>query len=80
MNAKKITIYIILSTILLLLIWDVIAIKVGGTEASISSIIITFAYKMPMFTFLAGFVCGHLFWRMRTNKDTVEIDKLHDEK
>jgi hypothetical protein len=74
MNAKKVTTYIVLCTVVLLIVWDVIAINIGGTEASISSIVIAFAYKMPMFSFSVGFICGHLFWRMRTNKDTLEID------
>jgi len=65
----------ILGVLLLsLLIYDVIAIQKGGTEASVSSVIINFAYRMPIFTFLSGIVCGHLFWRMRTNKVTKKID------
>ena len=72
---KKVTGLILVTVVSLLTVYDVIAIAKGGTEASISSVIITFAYKMPMFSFLFGFVCGHLFWRMRTNKDTKEIDK-----
>lgn len=71
---KKITSLVIVFTIAALVIYDVFAIVKGGTEASISSVIISFSYKMPMASFLAGFVCGHLFWRMRTNKDTKEID------
>lgn len=71
---KSITVKILAILLLALLVYDVIAINIGGTEASISSVIITFAYKMPIFVFLSGVVCGHLFWRMRTNKDTKEID------
>lgn len=72
---KNKTIIILAVTITSLLIYDVFAIFKGGTEASISSVIITFAYKMPIFTFLSGIVCGHLFWRMKTNKDTKQIDE-----
>jgi hypothetical protein len=71
---KKITSLILGIVFGFLIIYDVFAISKGGTEASISSVIIAFAYKMPMFTFTCGFICGHLFWRMRTNKDTKEID------
>lgn len=71
---KKVTGIILAIVFLGLLIYDVFAIKQGGTEASISSVLITFAYKMPVFTFAFGFICGHLFWRMRTNKDTKTID------
>jgi hypothetical protein len=64
--------------IIIIFIYDAIAIHYGGTEASISSYIITSSYKMPFMTFMIGNVIGilegHLFWRMRTNKDTKEID------
>ena len=72
---KNITVKVLAVLLLALLVYDVVAIHIGGTEASISSVIITFAYKMPVFTFLAGVVCGHLFWRMRTNNDTKKIDE-----
>jgi len=72
---KKVTGLILVSAVALLIIYDVVAIAKGGTEASISSVIIAFSYKMPMFTFITGFVFGHLFWRMRTNKDTQKIDE-----
>jgi hypothetical protein len=72
---KSLTQKILGVLILALLVYDVIAIQKGGTEASISSVLISFSYKMPIFTFLAGIVCGHLFWRMRTNNDTKNIDK-----
>lgn len=74
MNYKKITIILIMAVAVLLIGYDVLAIAKGGTEASISSILINFSYKMPMFTFLFGFMCGHIFWRMRPNKDTIDID------
>lgn len=72
---KNITIKILAVLLLALLVYDVVAIQIGGTEASVCSVIITFAYKMPVFTFLSGVVCGHLFWRMRTNNDTKKIDE-----
>lgn len=73
---KKTTIIVSISAFIILAIYDVVAIHYGGTEASISSLIINFSYKMPMFTFCCGFVMGHLFWRMKSNKDTVvKIDK-----
>lgn len=75
MMTKKITILVCVFTIVALLFYDVYAIATGGTEASISSVIINFSYKMPFFTFLSGVLCGHLFWRMKPNKDTIEIDK-----
>ena len=66
--------------VILILVYDVIAIGQGGTEASISSLIITMSYEFPALPFgiglLIGFLCGHLFWRMKSNKDTLSIDHL----
>ena len=64
--------------IILILIYDIFAIAIGGTEASISSLLIVAAYEMPFMTFMIGFfngvLVGHLYWRMKSNKDTVRID------
>lgn len=77
MKIKTITMIFSIVTLIIVLAYDGYAVFVGGTEASISSLIINFSYKMPMFTFLCGFTCGHLFWKMRSNEDTVKngIDK-----
>ena len=77
MNIKKLTVLFIGLVIVVAILYDVYAIYVGGTEASISSAIIVWSYNMPLIPFLAGVLCGHLFWRMRENKDTtVVIDKV----
>lgn len=64
--------------IIAILVYDVIAIQYGGTEASISSLLITSSYKMPFMVYCIGLfngiLVGHLFWRMKSNKDTKEID------
>jgi hypothetical protein len=72
---KKITIWVIILTIASLVIYDGLVILSEGTEASISSVIIVAAYELPMIPFVSGFLCGHFFWRMKPNKDTVKIDK-----
>jgi hypothetical protein len=63
--------------IIIIFVYDAIAISFGGTEASISSLIITSAYQMPFMVFciglLTGILFGHLFWRMKGNEDTKEI-------
>jgi len=77
MNIKKMTLFFIIACIFVIIIYDVYAIYIGGTEASISSTIIVWSYNMPLVPFAAGVLCGHLFWRMRENKDTtVVIDKV----
>lgn len=64
--------------IVVILIYDAFAVHFGGTEASISSLIINASYKMPFMVFCIGFfmgvLSGHLFWRMRGNEDTKKIN------
>ncbi len=72
---------LIIFAVLVVLIYDAVAIYHGGTEASISSIIINMTYTMPFAThfvvLIFGILFGHLFWRMKPNKDTIKngIDK-----
>ena len=75
---KKVTFIVIPLLIVAILLFDVFAINEGGTEASISSILITYAYKMPFLVYCIGLfngiLVGHLFWRMKSNKDTKELN------
>lgn len=77
-TTKYVTFGLIPLIIVLILIYDVYAIMVGGTEASISSLIITASYKMPFMVYCIGLgnglLASHLFWRMKSNADTKEID------
>lgn len=61
--------------VLVIAVYDVIAIAKGGTEASISHMIIVMSYKYPAVPFSFGFLCGHLFWRM---SDTAATKKIRD--
>ena len=54
--------------------YDVFAIAKGGVESSISHLIIEWSYKYPIFTYMAGVIAGHLFWRMGDTKRTKELD------
>lgn len=72
-NWKKYTVIFIVLLFVGVAVYDVLAIINGGTEASISSTMIMWSYRFPAFPFLIGFVCGHLFWRMKENKDTATI-------
>ena len=85
MNYKKLTQKVMLAivgAVVAVLIYDAYAISQGGTEASISSQIIVLSYKQPLVPCLIGWfigvLMGHLFWRMRPNKDTISngIDKI----
>lgn len=59
------------------LVYDVIAIGDGGTEASISYMFYAWSYKYPVFTFfcgfLPGFLCGHFFFRIRDSAGTKKL-------
>lgn len=77
-TTKMVTFLGIPLVFVIILIYDVYAIMEGGTEASISSLIIKSSYEMPFMVFsmglIIGVLSGHLFWRMKTNKDTLVID------
>jgi len=83
MNWKDLTLKVtfgIVGAIVLILIYDAVAIMNGGTEASISSLIIIASHNYPLIPYLVGWftglLFGHLFWRMAPNKDTLaSIDK-----
>jgi hypothetical protein len=74
--------FLVIILVVLVLVYDAVAISKGGTEASISSIVINMTYTMPFATHITVFLCGvlfgHLFWRMKPNKDTIKnnIDKI----
>ena len=76
MGIKKMTVIFIAIAFAAIAIYDVYAIVNGGTEASISHTMIVWTYKYPIFTFLMGVVCGHLFWRVRGG---TEMRKIEDD-
>lgn len=79
MSWKKITGFFTIGLIVAIAVYDVVAIINGGTEASISHLLITYAYKYPAMPFCVGFVMGHLFWRMPGTKETPDTKILHQE-
>lgn len=69
MNYKKITAVFIGISIAIIAGYDVFVIASAGSGASISWAIISWSREHPVVSFVAGFICGHLFWSMRTPKD-----------
>jgi hypothetical protein len=61
----NITILFIFIIVASIAIFDVWIIMKKGKQESISAHIIRASHKYPSIPFLAGFVCGHLFWSMR---------------
>lgn len=72
---KKWTQIFVGGLIAVITIYDVFALIKGGTEASISYLLITWSYKYPMLPFTMGVLCGHLFWRMRDTEGTRKLGK-----
>lgn len=73
----------IVASVVIILVYDATAIMNAGSEASISSLIISLSYKQPLIPALCGWfiglLMGHLWWRMKGNKDTEELglDEKH---
>jgi hypothetical protein len=65
MSVKKMTVIFLITLLVVIIGYDVYAWNAGGTEATISYTIFEWSHKYPFFTFMMGFVCGHLFWQMK---------------
>ena len=62
-RVKEITAMVTIVFIVGILGYDVWAFYHGGTEGTVSyMVIMEWSYKYPAFTFFVGFVMGHLFW------------------
>lgn len=74
---KNMTMIFTVVIVVIVTVYDVYAMAIGGTENSISHMLITYAYHYPILPFLVGFIMGHLFWRMRDTKETNKVsDKI----
>ena len=54
----------ILVVLAAVVIFDFYIVFDEGSTESISAYIIRWSKEYPSISFLSGFVCGHLFWRM----------------
>lgn len=68
MKIADITKIVLFVFIVGLLGYDVYAVIAGGTEATISHLVIEMSYQFPAFTFAVGFLMGHLFFKIREVK------------
>jgi uncharacterized oligopeptide transporter (OPT) family protein len=59
----------------IILIYDGYIMIKGGTEASISYLIITASYSYPLIPFFGGMIVGHFWWRMRDDEKTRKISE-----
>ena len=69
MNWPRLTTWVILAAILLLGVYDVVAVVNGGVSATISYEVMQAGYHWPAIAFAAGFLCGHWFWRIGLPKE-----------
>jgi len=76
-DVRKLTKIFIAVTIVVMLAFDVYVWNAGGTEATISWTVFEWSHQYPAFTFMIGFVMGHLFWQM---KGQSKIKNMRNEK
>lgn len=75
---KKITLIFSISFVVIALVYDAVAIYYGGTEASISLMVIEYSKEFPLIPLLTGILCGHFFWGIKLTKS--QLTKLPYEK
>jgi hypothetical protein len=54
-----------LVSLVIIIVFDVYIILKEGKASSISATIINWSHEYPSIPFGSGFLCGHLFWRMK---------------
>ena len=68
-----VTIAFLLGSVVIIGGYDIYAFLKGGTDATISNVIIEWSYQYPIFTFSLGFIfgmlAGHLFWQLPCEGD-----------
>jgi hypothetical protein len=69
MKTKILTMIVISIFIVGILGYDVYALLIGGTDATVSNVIVELSYEYPAGTFAIGFVMGHLFWQLHKTKE-----------
>lgn len=62
MNGKTITTSVLLVALAILLLYDAIAVNLFGYSGTISIVVYEASKNWPIIPFLAGIVCGHLFF------------------
>jgi hypothetical protein len=59
---QRITVIVIIVSIILLVAYDTVAALLAGSNGTISWVTWTAAHVYPVIPFGVGFLCGHLFW------------------
>ncbi len=66
---KLITGIVVLSVIVLGLAYDLVALGMGGKEATVSRLCYYTCCRYPIVAFMFGVLCGHLFWPQLIEKE-----------
>lgn len=77
-DIRKMTGVIVMATIVILSLYDVYAYTEGGTEGTISHVLMTWGYNYPMIPFAAGVLVGHFWWRIRNVKGYENLGQARD--
>ncbi len=62
MRIKILTKHVVVTTILAVIVYDVVAYAIGGMPATVSAFVLETSKSWPVIPFASGVVCGHLFW------------------
>ena len=62
---KKSTVIFIVTSLVVIVAYDVWAVIAGGIESTISEVVWSWSIRRPIIPFAAGIVCGHFFWQTR---------------
>lgn len=65
MTTWTLTQKVIVGAVFLLLLFDAAMAIALGPDATISNAVTSWAHQYPVIPFLAGMLCGHLFWSQR---------------
>jgi hypothetical protein len=66
---RNVTIALMVLAFFLIALYDVIALLAGGTETTISAVIISWSKVYPILPFAFGVLMGHFFWQIDTTKE-----------
>lgn len=64
MDQVAITRMLIILIVLVVGSWDTYLILTGDEDATVSVVLYESARQWPVISFVAGFLCGHVFWQV----------------
>jgi hypothetical protein len=68
MDYTLITRLIIFFVAIVVVMWDSFLIFRGHTDATFSVVLYESARDFPVISFIAGFLCGHVFWQVYSSR------------